>query len=77
MQAKLIKTIVFAALAALLLDPVQRQRLMVPLAEGLTWAQQQWPQAGLAGLIPVLDSVPNGLAILLLLLIPITWLKLH
>ena len=75
MELNLIRTIVFAALAALLLDPVQKQRLLVPLADGLTWAQRQWPQAGLADLSPLLEWLPTGLAILLVLLIPITWLR--
>jgi hypothetical protein len=75
MELNLIRTVLFAVLAALLLDPVQSQRLVVPLGNGLTWAQQQWPQAGLGALSPALDWLPTGLAILLLLLIPITWLR--
>jgi hypothetical protein len=75
MQAKLIWSALFAALAALLLDPDQAPRLLAPLRQGVTWAAAPWPNLALADLDPLLNGLPMALGILLLLLIPIIWLK--
>jgi hypothetical protein len=75
MQAKLIWSALFAALAALLLDPDQAPWLLAPLRQGLTWAGGAWPSLALADLDPLLNGLPMALGIVLLLLIPIIWLK--
>ena len=77
MQSRLLLSAVLAALAAWLLDAARAQQLRDALAEGLSWAAQQWPALGLWSLAPLLQPLPTALAILLLLLIPISWLKPH
>ena len=77
MQGKLIQSAVFAGLAALLLDGNQAARLLGPLRSALVWGQTEWPAPGWGGLAGALEHLPTVLAVLLLLLIPINWLKPH
>ena len=77
MQSRLILSALLAGLAALLLDAERAQQLRDGLAGGLSWAAQQWPDLGLWSLAPLLEPLPAALAIVLLLLIPISWLKPH
>lgn len=77
MQSRLILSALLAGLAALLLDAERAQLLRDWLAGGLGWAAKQWPDLGLWSLAPLLQPLPAALAIVLLLLIPISWLKLH
>lgn len=77
MQSRLILSALLAGLAALLLDAAKAQQLRDWLSGGLGWAATQWPDLGLWSLAPLLQPLPTVLAILLLLLIPISWLKPH
>jgi hypothetical protein len=77
MQAKFLQSALFAGLAALLLDPSQAPWLLGPLRAALSWGERQWPDPGWGALGVALQSLPTALAVFLLLLIPITWLKPH
>lgn len=77
MQSKLIQSALFAGLAALLLDPSQASWLLGPLRAALSWGEGQWPDPGWASLGALVANLPTVLAVFLLLLIPITWLKPH
>jgi hypothetical protein len=75
MAERLLLTAVFAALAGLLLDQEQAAMLLGPVREGLTWASRGWPALAGQDLEPLVQVVPEVLAVGLLLLIPILWLK--
>jgi hypothetical protein len=75
MAERLLLTAVFAALAGLLLDQEQAALLLGPVREGLTWASRGWPALAGQDLEPLVQVVPEMLAVGLLLLIPILWLK--
>ena len=77
MQSRLILSALLAALAALLLDAERAQQLRDALLSGLSWMASQWPDLGLWGLAPLVQPLPTAAAIVLLLLIPISWLKPH
>ena len=75
MAERMLLTAVFAALAGLLLDQEQAAMLLGPVREGLTWASRGWPALAGQDLEPLVQGLPEVLAIGLLLLIPILWLK--
>jgi hypothetical protein len=75
MGEKLLLTALFSALAGLLLDPQQAPLMLEPLRQALAWAGGLWPALGQLDFEPVLLALPDGLAIGLLLLIPVIWLK--
>jgi hypothetical protein len=75
MGEKLLLTALFSALAGLLLDPQQAPLMLEPLRQALGWAGGLWPALGQLDFEPVLVVLPDGLAIGLLLLIPVIWLK--
>ena len=82
LQQKLILSALVPAVAALLFDQVQAERLRDSLRAGLLWAGSQWPPLQSSGVLPGVDGLPmeilpTVLAIGLLLLIPILWLKPH
>ena len=77
MQSRLILSALLAALAALLLDAERAQQLRDALLAGLFWIARQWPDLGLGALAPLVQPLPTAAAIVLLLLIPISWLKPH
>ncbi len=75
MGEKLLLTALFAALAGLLLDQEQAPLLLEPLREGLAWAGRGWPALARQDFEPLLEALPGWLAIGLMLLLPIIWLK--
>jgi hypothetical protein len=77
MQSRLIRSALLAVLAAQLLNDGRAQQLRDAVAAGLAWAASQWPDLGLWGLAPLVQPMPTALAVVLLLLIPISWLKPH
>ncbi len=77
MQSRLIRSALLAVLAAQLLNDGRAQQLRDAVAAGLAWAASQWSDLGLWGLAPLVQPMPTALAVVLLLLIPISWLKPH
>lgn len=75
MQSRLIYTAVLAGLAAWLLSDEAAPTLQGWLRGALVWTAERLPQSGLSTAVPGLDLVTNVLAILLLLVIPVIWLK--
>ena len=75
MGEKLLLTALFSALAGLLLDPGQTTLVQGPLRQGLVWAGDLWPALQELDFEPLLAVLPEWLAIGLLLLIPVIWLK--
>jgi hypothetical protein len=75
MAERMLLTAVFAALAGLLLDQEQAAIMLGPVREGLAWAGRGWPALAGQNLEPLVQVLPEVLAIGLLLLIPILWLK--
>ncbi|MFN4866261.1 MAG: hypothetical protein ACK5GZ_08065 [Cyanobium sp.] len=75
MGEKLLLTALFSALAGFLLDPEQAPLLLEPLRQGISWAGDLWPALRELDFEPLLAALPEGLAIGLLLLIPVIWLK--
>jgi hypothetical protein len=75
MGERLLLTALFSALAGLLLDPQQAPLLLEPLRQALSWAGGLWPALGELDVEPLFAALPEGLAIGLLLLIPVIWLK--
>lgn len=77
MQSRLLYTAVLAAAAAWLLSDAAAPALQGWLRGALVWAAERFPQAGLSTGVPGLDLATTVVAILLLLVIPIMWLKPH
>ncbi len=75
MAERMLLTAVFAALAGLLLDQEQAAIMLGPVRGGLAWAGRGWPALAGQNLEPLVQVLPEVLAIGLLLLIPILWLK--
>jgi hypothetical protein len=75
MGEKLVLTALFSALAGLLLDQEQAPLLLKPVRQSLAWAAETWPGLEELDVEPLLAVLPEGLAIGLLLLIPLIWLK--
>lgn len=75
MAERLLLTAMFAALAALLLQPEQAAVMMEPARQALAWAAQSWPALREADAESLLTVLRQVLAIGLLLLIPVIWLK--
>ncbi len=77
MQSRLIYTAVVAALAGWLLSDEAAPALQGWLRAALGWSAERVPQLGLTTAVPGLDLATTVLAILLLLFIPVMWLKPH
>lgn len=77
MQSSLIYTALLAAVAAWLLSNDAAPAIQRWLGGALVWAAERFPAAGLATAVPPLDLATTVLAIVLLLAIPILWLKPH
>ena len=77
MQSRLIYTALLAAAAAWLLSDDGAPSLEGWLRGALVWSAERLPQAGLSTAVPGLDLPATVLAIVLLLIIPIMWLKPH
>ena len=75
MQSRLVYTVLLAAAAAWLLSDEAAPALEGWLQGALVWTAERIPQAGLATAVPPLDLPSTVLAILLLLVIPVIWLK--
>jgi hypothetical protein len=75
MGEKLLLTALFSALAGFLLDPEQAPLFLEPLRQAFAWATDLWPAMGQLDVEPLLAALPEGVAIGLLLLIPVIWLK--
>jgi hypothetical protein len=75
MGEKLLLTALFSALAGFLLDPDQVPLVLEPLRQAWDWASDLWPALDQLDVDPLLAALPEGLAIGLLLLIPVIWLK--
>ena len=75
MGEKLLLTALFSALAGLLLDAQQAPLMVEPLRQGLDWAGDLWPALQELDFEPLLAVLPEWLAIGLVLLIPVIWLK--
>jgi hypothetical protein len=77
MQSRLIYTAVLAALAAWLLSDEAAPILQGWLRAALAWTAERVPQLSLSIAVPGLDLATTVVAILLLLVIPVMWLKPH
>lgn len=75
MGEKLLLTALFSALAGLLLDQEQAPLILEPLRQAISWASDLWPALRELDFEPLLAALPEGLAIGLMLLIPVIWLK--
>lgn len=75
MQSRLIYTAVLAALAAWLLSDDAATTLQGWLRAALGWTAERVPQLGLSTAVPGLDLATTVVAILLLIVIPVLWLK--
>ena len=71
MQGKFFQTILFIALAAVLLDSTRAEQWVEqPVRSGLI-------AIGLWGLAPLASALPLAIAIASLVMIPLIWLKPH
>jgi hypothetical protein len=75
MGEKLLLTALFSSLAGLLLDQEQASLMLEPLRQAISWAGDLWPVLQELDFEPLLAALPEGLAIGLMLLIPVIWLK--
>ena len=75
MGEKLLLTALFSSLAGLLLDQEQASLMLEPLRQAISWAGDLWPALQELDFEPLLAALPEGLAIGLMLLIPVIWLK--
>ncbi|MGB5135186.1 MAG: hypothetical protein WBN89_08440 [Prochlorococcaceae cyanobacterium] len=75
MQSRLVYTALLAAAAAWLLSDDAAPTLEGWLRGALVWTAERLPQLGLATAVPPLDLASTVVAILLLILIPVVWLK--
>lgn len=75
MQSRLVYTALLAAAAAWLLSDDAAPTLEGWLRGALVWTAERLPQLGLAAAVPPLDLPSTVVAILLLILIPVVWLK--
>lgn len=77
MQSRLLYTALLAAAAAWLLSDDAAPILQGWLRTALAWTAERLPGAGLSTAVPGLDLAATVVAILLLLVIPMMWLKPH
>jgi hypothetical protein len=77
MQSRLLSTALLAAAAAWLLSDDAAAAIEGWLRGALVWAAERFPQAGLSTGVPGLELATTVVAILLLLVIPVLWLKPH
>ena len=75
MQSRLIYTAVLAGLAAWLLSDEGAPTLQGWLRAALGWTAERVPQLGLSTAVPGLGLATTVVAILLLIVIPVLWLK--
>lgn len=75
MQSRLVYTVLLAAAAAWLLSDDAAPTLEDWLRGALVWTSERIPQMGLDTAVPPLDLPSTVLAILLLLVVPVIWLK--
>jgi hypothetical protein len=77
MQSRLLYTALLAAAAAWLLSDGAASAIEGWCRGALVWAAERFPQAGLSTAVPGLELATTVAAILLLLVIPVMWLKPH
>jgi hypothetical protein len=75
MQSRLLYTAVLAAFAAWLLSDDAAPALQGWFRAALGWTAERVPQVGLSTAVPPLDLATTVVAVLLLILIPVIWLK--
>jgi hypothetical protein len=75
MQSRLLYTALLAAAAAWLLSDDAAPAVQGWLRGALVWTAERVPQAGLSTTVPGLDLATTVVAVLLLILIPVIWLK--
>ncbi|MCP9887626.1 hypothetical protein KBY96_06720 [Cyanobium sp. ATX 6A2] len=75
MQSRLLCTALLAAAAAWLLSDDAAPAVQGWLRGALVWTAERFPQVGLSTTVLGLDLATTVVAVLLLILIPVIWLK--